>query len=433
MLHCEVMNRLRHEKPERRGNSKRFECRRTPIHVLSTKDPKARSVELCPRPVNAQPPEVLGQGDPAFVDRRGAVASKIGFVNEEDQGYDKTTRIPPSPKPSIDAYDMTLLTKILESGDTVLPHVLIAVALEEEPNSQLDLEQWKRWLQDFPALAKYVKVQGIYKSNSTLLIVSIPVVVWDWIPEDPACAFIGYVHSQNLLQEHPAKEVSATNLTPFPNVSILKTVDVDRMSASQRSQRLEQIAQKLGVLLNIDATPLLPPLQMPTFSIPEDDRKADAVLGQLRIEESQTQPQSNGLKRAFTKAPRPSTYTYNELYTALLQVIEDNDRPGVAEVLLRRFIAAQGDIDFARRASTGVISKITKYNNHAERGRLIQRATELSRFDFVQLLAPLASQESLDESLQIAFEAKELAVIKTLIQYGKQAILVCSLKSINEP
>jgi hypothetical protein len=82
---------------------------------------------------------------------------------------------------------------------TVLPHVLITLALEEDPDSTLEFEPWKRWLQQTPALIKCAKVQGVYKSNSTFVILSIPVVVWDWIPEDPACVFIGYVHSDNLL------------------------------------------------------------------------------------------------------------------------------------------------------------------------------------------------------------------------------------------
>jgi hypothetical protein len=97
-----------------------------------------------------------------------------------------------------DPYTMGSLTKVLDNGDNALPQVLITLALEEE--QLLDFEQCRRWLQDFPALAKYATVQGIYRSNSTLLILSLPVPIWDWIPDDPACVFIGYVHSQNLLK-----------------------------------------------------------------------------------------------------------------------------------------------------------------------------------------------------------------------------------------
>ena len=194
---------------------------------------------------------------------------------------------------------------------------------------------------------------------------------------------------------------------------------MDRMFASQRSRRLSEISEKYGVSLDIDLTPLSAPTQIPSFSIPDDERKADAILGQLKIEESQSPTHPKGLKRAFTKAPKTASYTYNELYTALSRVIEDNDLPGVAEVLLKRFRGADGDINVARRASIGMVSRIRNSVIQAEPGRLIQRATELSRHEIVWLLAPLANQGNLDESLQIALRRRQLALIEILLKYGE--------------
>jgi len=191
------------------------------------------------------------------------------------------------------------------------------------------------------------------------------------------------------------------------------------MAAPKRAQRLREIAERFGVALDTNITPLSPPGGAPSFSTPDDNRKADAILGQLRIEESQTRPQPKGLKRAFTKSTKPSIYTYKELYSALSRVIEDNDSPGVAEVLLKRFKAVNGDINFARRSSTGMISKIRSSGNQSEPGRLIQKATKASRHRLVHLLAPDADQESRDESLQIAILARDLATIRTLLQYGQ--------------
>jgi hypothetical protein len=145
MLHCEILNRLRHEKPEKRGRVKRFEYRRSPIHIVNTRDYRARSIILPPRDIR-----IRATG-------------------------------PLSPKTL--AYDLSSLTKVLPTGETGLPQVLITLALEED--QELDVEQCRRWLQEFPALVKYAKVQGVYKSNSTLLLLSIPVVVWDFIPGNP--------------------------------------------------------------------------------------------------------------------------------------------------------------------------------------------------------------------------------------------------------
>jgi hypothetical protein len=45
-----------------------------------------------------------------------------------------------------------------------VPHVLISLYLEEN-NDLLDVNQCKDWLRSFPALAKYAKVEAVYKSN----------------------------------------------------------------------------------------------------------------------------------------------------------------------------------------------------------------------------------------------------------------------------
>ena len=204
MLHCEILSRLRHEKPEKYRKTSKFEFRKSPIHIVSTSDPKARSVELCPR---LMPGATGDESSPQSGEIRGRGAVLSAMESRVSGGSLDATRssfiasfiaTPATPAKGDDSYSMASIVRALDNGNTLLPHVLISLALEEE--QQLDFEQWRRWLQDFPALAKLAKVQGIYKSNSTLLILSVPVVVWDWIPNDPACSFIGYVHSQNLLE-----------------------------------------------------------------------------------------------------------------------------------------------------------------------------------------------------------------------------------------
>jgi hypothetical protein len=197
MLHCEILNRLRHEKPEKYRSTKKFEFRKSPIHVISTNDPKARSVELSPQISISS--DNADDSDPilASVAGRGVATSRIQLsaleIETDSPREDHTTAN------EGDAYTMDSLIRVLDDGNTALPHVLISLALEEE---QLpDFEQCRRWLQDFPALARFAKVQGIYRSNSTLLIVSLPVVIWDWIPDDFACFFIGYIHSRNLVEK----------------------------------------------------------------------------------------------------------------------------------------------------------------------------------------------------------------------------------------
>ncbi|KAK8088654.1 hypothetical protein PG997_003615 [Apiospora hydei] len=77
-----------------------------------------------------------------------------------------------------------------------VPHVMISLALED--NQSLDINAWESWLAAFPAIAKYVKVQGVFKSHSTLMLLSLPVMVWDLLPENLATNFIAFIRSNNL-------------------------------------------------------------------------------------------------------------------------------------------------------------------------------------------------------------------------------------------
>jgi hypothetical protein len=92
------------------------------------------------------------------------------------------------------------------------PHVLISLALEDD--QRLDLNDWETWLAAFPAIAKYVKVQGVFKSHSTLLLLSLPVMVWDFLPDDPACSFVAFIRSNNLLQAQKSNPETVDSRVP---------------------------------------------------------------------------------------------------------------------------------------------------------------------------------------------------------------------------
>jgi hypothetical protein len=194
----------------------------------------------------------------------------------------------------------------------------------------------------------------------------------------------------------------------------------------RRLQRLREIAQEEGAVLHDDPSTLDPPNQRPTFRTLDDDRKADAILGQLRIEEVQNRPPQSGFKRAFSSSNKKaeSPYTDKELHAALTRVIDENGLAGVADVLLHRINAVGGDPNFSRRASTGLVKKIRNVDTQGTRGRLLQTSTELSRLDLVQLLAPYADLPSLDESLHLALQNKNIGIIETLVRYGKHEYLI---------
>jgi hypothetical protein len=95
-------------------------------------------------------------------------------------------------------FDLSSLLATLPDKTFVKPHVIMSVALEED--QVLDLDGFQNWMRLFPALAKYAKIEGVYRSHSTLVLVSVPVIIWNLMPEDPAFNFVGYARSANLLE-----------------------------------------------------------------------------------------------------------------------------------------------------------------------------------------------------------------------------------------
>lgn len=166
MLHAEILARLKHPRPERRGGN-RFEARTTPVHFMMTSNHRAPSIELCRVAGDIKPlslPSSSTRGRNSFVE---------GYAGAEDI-------IGSEPNESV-------------------PHVMISLALEEDQN--LNIDDWERWLATIPALAKYVRVQGVFKSHSTLLLLSLPVMVWDMLPDNRACNFIAFIRSNNLVAQ----------------------------------------------------------------------------------------------------------------------------------------------------------------------------------------------------------------------------------------
>lgn len=70
-------------------------------------------------------------------------------------------------------------------------------------------DTWVDWIRSVPALVKYAKVEGTYKSGSTLLVLFIPVAVWDLLPKDPAISSIGFIKSSNLLYNNPTPVIAS--------------------------------------------------------------------------------------------------------------------------------------------------------------------------------------------------------------------------------
>ena len=95
----------------------------------------------------------------------------------------------------------------LASSDTsasprqeVETRVLLSVSVTQA--AELELPQWKTWLTTavpWNITKVDVNIHSIFKSHSTLVLVSIPISTWDMLRSRAAYRFIGFIRSNNLL------------------------------------------------------------------------------------------------------------------------------------------------------------------------------------------------------------------------------------------
>jgi hypothetical protein len=204
MLHSELLANLRHPKPKRDMFGKLVESRRTPVYVVTTSNAKTISIELARR----RYAEATDSNDVFRPQKRQKVFHEPYIPNNESQ-TETSVVIPPISDTNLDGndskesehskYAQDQLNRVLPQGELSIPHVLISLALEGE--QLLETGAWNKWLSDCPAFAKYARIEGMYKSHSTLLIISVAVVLWDLLPDNRACSFIGYINSTNKIRE----------------------------------------------------------------------------------------------------------------------------------------------------------------------------------------------------------------------------------------
>jgi len=102
--------------------------------------------------------------------------------------------------------------------------VLLAIRLEEDyfidddEDDGKKLRTWCNWLKSIPEGAENITIQGVYKSCSALVILSLPIVLWDLLPNEAAYSFVGFVNSNNL-----ANTMTKSDLGPEIALSYLKS------------------------------------------------------------------------------------------------------------------------------------------------------------------------------------------------------------------
>jgi hypothetical protein len=217
-LHSRVLRELKNWKPsylrDRSGHilidpktgRPKYECpkRRTPVHCFLTNETPYRSIMLAPLQTRLSHAAVGSLEEPR--DRQNLSQSSLARSSPDDSRKGVASTAPTTISGSSNA----------NKG----PQVLLAVRLEDdgflggfEEDGGQRLRKWCDWLKVIPEGVKDISIQGVYKSFSTLVLMSMPVVLWNTLPDNPAYSFIGFVTSTNMAPqrfEEQAVEVKET-------------------------------------------------------------------------------------------------------------------------------------------------------------------------------------------------------------------------------
>ncbi|POS85393.1 hypothetical protein EPUL_002284 [Erysiphe pulchra] len=80
------------------------------------------------------------------------------------------------------------------------PRALVCTTFLGEPSPEMS--SFKDWLQHAPVAAAKIAVEGMFHGPPTVLLISMPISVWNVLAADRTCAFLGYVNSHNMTVEY---------------------------------------------------------------------------------------------------------------------------------------------------------------------------------------------------------------------------------------
>ncbi|KAI4271297.1 MAG: hypothetical protein LQ337_006122 [Flavoplaca oasis] len=159
LLHNKVLARIKKSWNPRYSTNGSQERRRTPIHIHLSDHKQQRCIKLAPL--------------------RLSNASTTLFNSLQASSSPSSA---PSTSPSEDVEmigsegtSQSSLSEVWPDNTFESPKVLVSVALQED--QRLNAEDWLEWLKAAPALAKFVSVEGVFKSDSTLVLLTLPVAV----------------------------------------------------------------------------------------------------------------------------------------------------------------------------------------------------------------------------------------------------------------
>ncbi|MCJ1391946.1 hypothetical protein MMC18_004813 [Xylographa bjoerkii] len=196
-LHSRILERLRHWSVvynaegygylDEQGRAQDRERNKTPVYIALNKDTIFRSIQLTPCLV------------------------ELGLSSNSSE----------TPSESVQDQSMELLASFMEEFSTERTDILISVRINS--TQQLGVQQISSWIREIPLLATAVTLHGVTRGNSTMILMGIPVAIWDLLPDDPACSFVGFTTSKNLLLDETGQQLKGN--VRIPAYSFRRTIE----------------------------------------------------------------------------------------------------------------------------------------------------------------------------------------------------------------
>lgn len=180
LLHNKILSRIKDWKP-RYKSLDQHEQWKTPVYIRLASEKKQRSIVIEPMQVQTESTsEYPETPDPPSLSR--SPVPSFASQQEVDMLSSESSQSP--------------LPDVWPDPNFKCPKVVISIALEED--QRLRPDELTEWLRSVPALANFVHVEGVYESDSVMIILSLPVAIWNLMPDDPAVSFIGFIRSRNM-------------------------------------------------------------------------------------------------------------------------------------------------------------------------------------------------------------------------------------------
>jgi hypothetical protein len=110
--------------------------------------------------------------------------------------------------------------KISDEEQIQWPQIILSIRLD---SADLEIDTWREYIRSLPAEAKEIKIEGVWRSFLTLLMVRMPVTIWNLLPENGAYSFVGFVTSENLAYDIPRSAYNDSRREEDPADSPLDT------------------------------------------------------------------------------------------------------------------------------------------------------------------------------------------------------------------